>query len=176
MNPTISVDRHQLYYCDGINELNLAVEWSGVAKTQDHPIDFEIYAGKLETWTKPAGEKMDPLRREQVLDEIAAYYAATPAADIIGENGALLRGPSKFRFSLQIHPTPSYYYEVGRFLALPMVRTRGEREWHRKYVVDFSGITEWTQPKLPLDNDHLREIATRIVRAQRIGVTGLPAA
>ncbi|HEY4246147.1 MAG TPA: hypothetical protein VGM64_04775 [Lacunisphaera sp.] len=176
MNPTITVDRQHLRYSDGGHELVLSVEWSAVAKTEDCPIDFEIDAGDLQTWTKPAGEPIDPIQREQVLHQIAAHYSKAPSADIIGKKGALLRGVSKFRFSLQLHPTPSYYYEVGRFLAIPMVPATGEKEWHRKYVADFTGITEWTDPKLPLDENHLRLIADRIIRKERIGVTGLSAA
>jgi hypothetical protein len=174
MNPTITVDRNSLRYNHGIHELILSVEWSGVAKTADCPIDFEVSVETLETWTKPAGEPIDPVRREQLLDEIANYYSKGPVADLIGNNGALLRGGSTFRFSLQSHPTPSLYYEVGRFLAIPMAPSQGAREWHKKYVADFTGIREWTDPRYPLDPTHLRLIAERIVRRERIGVTGLP--
>jgi hypothetical protein len=174
MNPSITVDRQHLRYVDGGHELVVSVEWSAVSKTADSPIDFEVYAGKLDTWTKPAGEPINPVKREQVLDEIAAYYAKAPAADLIGEKGALLRGASKFRFSLQIYPTPSYYYEVGRFLAIPMAPPHGAKEWAKKYRLDFTGISEWTNPKQPLDPRHLQVIAERIVRRERIGVTGLP--
>lgn len=167
------MDRNHLHYRDGEHELTLSVEWAGASKTSDCPIDFEVYAGELDTWTSPLGAPIDPARREQVLDEIAAYYATSPAADIIGKRGALLRGASKFRFSLQIQPVPSRYYEVGRLLAIPMVPTHGEREWHCKYVADFTNITEWTEPKVPLDKVHLQVIADRIVRTARIGVTGL---
>jgi hypothetical protein len=174
MNPTITVDRHFLGYSDGIHELILSVEWSGVAKTADCPIDFEVFVGALKTWTKPAGEPIDPAKREQLLDEISSYYSKGPVADFIGDNGELLRGASTFRFSLQIHPKPSLYYEVGRFLAIPMAPSQGAREWHKKYVADFTGIKEWTNPRCPLDPIHLRLIAERIVRKERIGVTGVP--
>jgi len=174
MNPSITVDRQTLRYTDGAHELVLSVEWSGVAKTADCPIDFEIFAETLDTWTKPAGEGIDPARREQLLDEISIYYSQGPIADIIGKNGALLRGASTFRFSLHAYPSPSCYYEPGRLLAIPMAPARGAREWHKKYVADFTNITEWTDPRQPLDSSHLRLIANRIVRKERIGVTGLP--
>jgi hypothetical protein len=174
MSSTITVDRQHLRYGDGEHELILSVEWSGVAKTGDCPIDFEIFAEEIETWTKPAGEQIDPVTRERLLDEIAASYSTGPVADIIGKNGALLRGASTFRFSLQVYPSHSCYYEVGRFLAIPMAPSHGAREWHKKYVLDFTGITEWSDPRSPLDPAHLRLIADRIVRKERIGVTGLP--
>jgi hypothetical protein len=174
MSATITVHRTHLCYSDGPHELILGVEWSGVAKTADCPIDFEIWADTLDTWTKPAGEPISPSKREQLLDEIAAYYSTGPVADIIGKNGALLRGASTFRFSLQVYPNPSLYYEVGRFLSIPMAPSHGAREWHKKYVADFSGIKEWTDPRSPLDPMHLKVIAERIVRKEKIGVTGLP--
>jgi hypothetical protein len=173
MKPTISVDRQHLRYSDGVHTLVLSAEWSGLAKTADSPIDLEIFADTLDTWTEPAGEPIDPAKREQLLDEIAGYYSKGPVADIIGKNSALLRGASTFRFCLHIHPNPSWYYEVGRFLAVPMAGTPGAREWHKKYVADFTGITEWTEPRLPLDPAHVRLIADRVVRQARIGVTGL---
>ena len=176
MSTTISVDRNHLRYADGERELVLALEWSGVAKTADCPIDFEVFApaSDLERWTHPAGERIDPVRREQILDEIASYYSKGPVADIVGKNGALLRGASAFRFSLQISPQPSHYYEVGRHLAIPMRATNGESEWHKKYVADFTDITESTEPRAPLGRDHLRLIARRIVDEKQIGVTGVP--
>jgi hypothetical protein len=174
MSVSISVDHHNLYYRDGEHELILSVEWSGVAKTADCPIDFEIAVGSLDMWTKPAGEPINPAKREQLLDEIASCYAKGPVADLIGEDGALLRGASTFRFSLQNHPSPSLYYEVGRFLAIPMAATQGAKEWHKKYVADFTGIKEWTDPQSPVDAAHLRLIAERIVRKERIGIMGLP--
>jgi hypothetical protein len=174
MSATITVDRQYLRYRIEGRELVLSVEWSGVPKTQDCPIDFEVFAEGIETWTTPAAEPIDPVTRERIWDEIAAYYSKGPVADIIGKNGALLRGGSTFRFSLQIYPTPSRYYEVGRFLAIPMAPSHGAREWHKKYVVDFTGITEWSEPRVPLDPAHLKVIADRVVRKERIGVTGLP--
>ncbi|MEO6993965.1 MAG: hypothetical protein ABI273_10070 [Lacunisphaera sp.] len=62
MNPIITVDRQHLRYSEGGHELVLSVEWSAVAKTEDCPIDFEIDAGDLATWTKPVGEPIDPVR------------------------------------------------------------------------------------------------------------------
>jgi hypothetical protein len=174
MAGTISVDRHSLHYSDGSHTLTLPVEWSYIAKTDESPIDLEILAQDLSTWTEPAGEPIDPVRREQLLDEIAAHYAKGPAADILGPHGALLRGPSKFKFYLQIPPTPSRYYEVGRFLAIPMAPPQG-KQWHEKYVLDFTGVREWTEPRLSLEASHLHLIAERIVRRERIGVKGLPA-
>ena len=174
MNAAITVDRHNLRYREGSRELVLEVEWSGVTKTADCPIDFEVFVEALETWTTPPGEPLDASKRDQVLDEISDYYSKAPIADIIGKNGALLRGASSFRFLLRAHPEPSLYYEVGRLLAIPMAPSVGAREWHKKYVADFSGIHEWTEPQSPLNAAHLRLIADRILRKERIGVTGLP--
>jgi hypothetical protein len=176
MSRQISVDRQYLYYVDGPNELKLSVEWSAVAKTEDMPNDFEISARDLTAWTKPAGEPIDPARRERLLDEIAEYYSRGPVADIIGPGGALLRGQSKYRFYLHIPPKPSCYYEVGRFLSIPMAPpVPGTREWSKKYILDFSGITEWTDPRTPLEPEYLNAIARRIVAKEKIGAIGLPA-
>ncbi len=175
MGSQIRVDRQYLYYTDGPRELKLEVEWSAVAKTEDMPHDLEIYALDLTAWTTPPGEPIDPARREQLLDEIAEYYSRGPVADIIGPLGALLRGQSKYRFYLQIPPKPSRYYEVGRFLSIPMAPpVPGTREWSKKYILDFTGITEWTAPKIPLDPAHLNLIAKRIVGKEKIGAIGLP--
>jgi hypothetical protein len=171
MSVTIRVDRQHLYYRDGTHDLTLAVEWSGVSKTEDCPIDFEISAANLETWD--GGEPISPANREQLLDEIASYYSTGPIADIIGKNGEMLRGASKFRFSLQIHPLPSRYHEVGRSLLIPMVPTNGVKAWDKKYILDFSGINEWTSPKIPVSPEYLKLIAERIIRTQQIGVIGL---
>ena len=176
MPATITVDHHYLHYTDGDHKLKLSVEWSGVAKTADHPCDLEIHAGDLSHWTEPAGEPISPARREALLDEIAAYYSESPAADIIGLNGELLRGQSKYRFSLQIHPNPSRYYEAGRFLAIPMAAPEpGAREFARRYILDLRGITEWTHPKLPLDRAQLHRMVRKIVEREKIGVVGLDA-
>jgi hypothetical protein len=177
MPSAISVDRHHLYYSDGVNKLTLGVEWSGVARTEDHPCEFEIYAGELTQWAEPAGEPISPERRESLLDEIAAYYSHPPMADIIGAHGELLRGQSKYRFSLQIYPEPSRYYEVGRFLAIPMAPPeKGAREFAKRYVLDLRGITEWTLPKVPLDRAHLERVVRKIVQKEKIGVIGLTGA
>jgi hypothetical protein len=174
MSRQIRVDRQYLYYVDGEHELKLSVEWSAVPKTEDMPNDFEVLARDLAAWTKPAGEPIDPARREQLLDEIAEYYSRGPVADIIGARGALLRGQSKYRFYLHIPPAPSCYYEVGRFLSIPMAAPApGAREWNKKYVLDFTGITEWTEPKMPLEPGYLSVIARRIVGKEKVGVTGL---
>src|SRR5262249_20071752 len=106
--------------------------------------------------------------------EIAAYYSSGPTADILGPGGALLRGASKFKFYLNIPPTPSRYFEVGRFLAIPMASPQGT-QWHEKYVLDFTGVREWTEPRIPVEARHLHLIAEPIVRRERIGVMGLPA-
>jgi hypothetical protein len=55
-----------------------------------------------------------------------------------------------------------------------MAPNHGAREWHKKYVADFTGIQEWTDPKCPLDPTYLALIANRIVRREQIGVMGLP--
>jgi hypothetical protein len=175
MPAEIQVTREHLYYRDGAHLLSLPVEWSGVAKTEDCPIDFEISACDLANWTEPAGEPIEPARREELLDQIADYYSRAPAADIIGERGQLLRGVSKFRFYLHIPPEPSHYYEVGRFLAVPMAPpAKGAKFWHEKYVADLRGITHWTSPPGPLDREHLALIARRIARSHGIGITGAP--
>lgn len=175
MNRTIRVDRANLYYTDGVHELVLPVEWSGVAKTEDCPIDFEIIAGELACWTVPPGAPIEPARRAELLDEIADYYSKGPVADILGPNGCLLRGQSRYRFYLQIPPAPSRYYEAGRFLEIPMAQpAQGAREWNQRYILDFTGVGFWTSPKIPLDSQHLKEIARRIVAKERIGVRGLP--
>jgi hypothetical protein len=173
MSLTIKVDRQYLYYSDGTHDLTLAVEWSGVSKTEDCPIDFEISAANLETWD--GGKPISPVHREQVLDNIANYYSTGPIADIIGKNGEMLRGASKFRFSLQIHPMPSRYHGVGRRLMIPMMPTHRVKKWNEKYILDFSGINEWTTPKTPLRPEYLNLIAERIVRTQRVGVIGVTA-
>ena len=176
MSATFTVDHHHLHYTDGDRKLRLSVERSGVPKTEDHPCDFEVFAGELSHWTEPAGEPLSAARREALLDEIAAYYSQAPAADIIGLNGELLRGQSKYRFSLQVPPNPSRYYEVGRFLAIPMAAPEpGAREFARRYILDLRGITEWTHPKLPLDRAHLHRMVRKIVEREKIGVVGLDA-
>jgi hypothetical protein len=174
MAAQIRVDREHLYYEDGPNRLRLPVEWA-YAKTADHPIDFEIQAGAMEVWTEPPGMPIDPGRREAVLDEIADYYSMGPTADVIGKDGALLRGPSKYRFYLQIPPTPSRYYEKGFYLAIPMAPpVTGSKVWKERYILDFTGIREWTSPaRVPIDPQHLRMIAKRIVDKEQIGAIGL---
>ncbi len=175
MSRTIRVDRRNLYYNDAGHELILPVEWSAVAKTDDCPIDFEIIAGELAYWTAPSGAPIEPARREELLNEISEYYSRGPVADIIGPNGCLLRGRSAFRFYLQIPPVPSRYYEAGRFLEIPMAQpAKGAREWHQRYILDFTEVRHWTSPRLPLDSEHLQEIARRIVAKEHIGVRGLP--
>jgi hypothetical protein len=140
MSASIKVDRSHLHYSDGPYMLKLKVEWSCVAKTEDCLIDFEIAAGDLQTWTDPAGELIGPVRREQLLDDIAEYYSHGPKADIIGPHGQLLRGQSKYRFYLHIPPAPSHYHEVGRFLAIPMATpAKGAKAWDERYVMDFTG-------------------------------------
>ena len=172
---TIRVDRQHLYYETETHKLQLPVEWSFVAKTEDCPIDFEVDAAKLDTWTEPAGEPIDPARREQLLDEIAEYYSRGPIADIVGEHGALLRGKSTFRFYLHIPPSPSHYYEVGRFLAIPMAPlVKGTKDRRVMWKMDVRGITAWTSPQIPLDPEYLRFIVGRIVAKEQIGVIGLP--
>ncbi|QOY88488.1 hypothetical protein [Paludibaculum fermentans] len=175
MSRTIRVDRKNLYYADGSHELILPVEWSAVAKTDDCPIDFEIIAGELACWTAPSGAAIEPALREELLNEIADYYSKGPVADIIGPKGSLLRGASTFRFYLQIPPVPSRYYEAGRFLEIPMAQpANGARAWNERYILDFTGVRDWTSPRLPLDSGHLKEIARRIVAKEHIGVRGLP--
>jgi hypothetical protein len=174
MPSTISVDHHNLYYDDGEHKLTLSVEWSGVARTEDFPCEFEIYAGDLTHWSEPAGEEISAQRREALLDEIAEYYSKPPMADIVGKNGELLRGQSKYRFSLQIYPEPSRYYEVGRFLAIPMAPpVKGSRDRTKYFVLDIRGITEWTSPKLPIDRAHLEQVVRKIADREKIGVIGL---
>jgi hypothetical protein len=172
----ISVDRHNLHCvdADGLHKQTLSVEWSGVARTEDHPCEFEIYAGELTHWTEPAGEPISAERRESLLDEIAEYYSKPPMADIIGPEGELLRGQSQYRFALQIPPKPSRYYEVGRFLAIPMAPPeKGAKEFANRYVLDVRGITEWTRPKEPIDRAHLERAIRKIVEREKIGVVGL---
>ena len=70
-------------------------------------------------------------------------------------------------------PKPSRYYEVGRFLEIPMAKTIDAKIWEKKFIADFTGITRWTKPDLPLTKQDLTAIAERIVRQQRIGVVGL---
>ena len=174
MSASISVDRHWLTYRNGGHELRLSVEWSGVAKTPDCPIDFEVDAGDLATWSAPAGEPISEHQREQILDEIAEYYSNGPKADIVGGRGVLLRGQSSFRFSLQIPPSPSYYSEVGRILAVPMQGNSQARDWNRRYIADFSSVTHWTEPSLALDARHIALIAQRIADRHGIGIMGVP--
>ncbi|MEP7363637.1 MAG: hypothetical protein ABI972_10310 [Acidobacteriota bacterium] len=177
MNHIITVDHHHLYYEDGEHKLTLSVEWSGVSKTEDFPCEFEIHAGELTHWTEPKGAPIDDARREALLDELAAHYSKPPMADIIGTKGELLRGQSKYRFSLQIYPEPSRYYEVGRFLAIPMAQpVQGSREFAKRYILDLRGITEWTRPKVPLDRAHLERMIRKIVDREKIGVIGLTGA
>jgi hypothetical protein len=179
MLPTITVDRHNLHYVDanGVHKLTLSVEWSGVARTTDHPCEFEIYAGELTHWTEPAGEPITPERREALLDEIAEHYSKPPMADIIGPNGELLRGQSRYRFSLQIPPGPSRYYEPRRFLSIPMAAPMGSsRERSKYYILDVRGIVEWTQPKEPIDRVYFENVIRRIVDTEKIGVIGLTGA
>jgi hypothetical protein len=173
MAARIRVDRQYLHYEEGPYRLRLPVEWA-YAKTADHPIDFEIQAGALDRWTEPADAPIDAVRREAILDEICSYYANGPAADILGEDGALLRGPSKYRFYLQIPPTPSRYYEPGLFLSIPMAPpVHGSKERRHRFILDFNGVREWTSPRLPIDPQHLRMIARRIVEKEQIGVIGI---
>src|SRR5262245_13071482 len=99
MSAHIEINRQRLLYDDGQHRLVIPVEWSGVAKTADHPAEVEIQVGDMKhEWTEPAGEPIPPATWEKVLDEIADYYSKGPQADIIGQDGALLRGVSKFRF------------------------------------------------------------------------------
>ncbi|MBI2684741.1 MAG: hypothetical protein HYX27_00380 [Acidobacteria bacterium] len=164
MTASIRVDRYKLYYENGPVKFTLPVEWSALAKTAGHPNDFEVDASELEGL--PA--------REAILDEIAAYYSRGPIADIIGKDGALLRGQSKFRFYLQIPPAPSRYYEAGKFLSIPMAPpVKDGKLWQERYILDFSGVTHWTEPRHPLDAAEIRAIADRIVKREKIGVTGL---
>ena len=173
MAAQIRLDREYLYYEDGPCRLCLPVEWT-YAKTVDHPIDLEIRAGALDCWTEPAGARIDRDRRESILDEIGSYYATGPAADVLGENGALLRGPSKYRFYLQIPPTPSRYYEQGLYLSIPMAQPfKGAKERRHRFILDFTGIREWTSPRIPIDSQHLRMIARRIVDKEQIGAIGI---
>jgi hypothetical protein len=123
MSITISVDREWLHCGDGPHELKLPVEWPFVARTKNCPIDFEVLADDLATRTKLAGEPIDPVRCEQVLGEIADYHSKAPAADIIGTDRAFLRGLSAFKFSHQIHPTPSPCHEAGRLVRLQSAAT-----------------------------------------------------
>lgn len=175
MSPTISLDRHHLKYRKGPRELVLSVEWSGVAKTADCPIDFEVQLDAEPRWTTLAGEVIPAAEWGAILDSIADYYANGPVADIVAHDGSLLRGASAYRFYLQPHPRLSHYHEVGRTLHVPMARpVHGAREWSQRYVADFSGITSWTNPIAPLDPAHLRVIAERVVRQERIGVVGIP--
>jgi hypothetical protein len=173
MAAQIKVDREYLSYDDGPYRLRLPVEWT-YAKTADHPIDLEIYAGAMESWTEPAGVPIDRVRREAILDEIADYYSTGPAADVLGEDGALLRGLSKYRFYLQIHPTPSRYYEQGFYLAIPMApAVSGSKDRRQRFILDFTRVREWTSPRVPIDPLHLRMIARRIVEKEQIGAIGL---
>src|SRR5262249_5920460 len=139
---------------------------------EDCPIDFEIRFDDDQTWADPAGELIDGARREQLLDVIAAYYSKGPVADIIGPRGALLRGPSKFRFCLDIPPQASRYYEVGRYLAIPTIlAAKGSAE---KYLLDFHGIARWTVPDLSIERNYLQVIASRATKKRFIGAIGLP--
>ena len=95
-------------------------------------------------------------------------------ADLVGKIGELLRGQSKYRFSLQIYPEPSRYYEVGRCLAIPMAPpVKGSRDRTQYFVLDIRGVTEWTSPKLPIDRAHLEQVVRKIVDREKIGVIGL---
>ena len=96
-------------------------------------------------------------------------------ADIVGRDREFLRGPSKVQVHLQIHPVPSRYYEVGRFLTIPMAPPiKGTRDRRDRFVLDFTGILEWTAPKISLDPKYLETIASRIVIKEYIGAVGLP--
>ncbi|MFN7922659.1 MAG: hypothetical protein U0Q16_21320 [Bryobacteraceae bacterium] len=165
---SIRVDHHNLYYSDGEHSLRLSVEWSFAAKTADHPLDFEIQAGGLNAWTDPPGKPIDPARREQLLDELAAHYSQAPAADIIGDRGELLRGVSAYRFYYDIYPKPSRYYEIGKYLAIPATGPRSKAG----LVLDFSGITRWTAPDLRIEPAHLALIAKRVTQKGFISVAG----
>ena len=94
-----------------------------------------------------------------------------PRADIIDNDGALLRGVSRFKFYRQGYPNASRYYERGRFLAIPMVPT--SQEARPRFVLDISGIREWTAPKIPLPRAELDEIVATILATQKnVGVAG----
>lgn len=170
MSAHIEINRQRLLYDDGQHRLVIAVEWSGVAKTADHPVDVEIQVGDMKhVWSEPAGEPIPDATWERVLDEIADYYSRGPQADIIGKDGALLRGVSRFRFYLNVHPYPSRYYEAGHFLTIPMVKTdRGARP---RLVLDASSVHRWTFPDEPLPPGKLDEILARAVKENpQIGV------
>jgi hypothetical protein len=168
MSAHIEIDRNRLLYIDndapgGPHKLVLAVEWASVAKTEDHPVDVEIQVGKHKRqWNEPAGEPIPDATWERILDEIAASYSKGPQADIIGEDGALLRGVSKFRFYLNVYPFPSRYYEPGRYLEIPMVQT--DRSARPRLVLDVAGIHTWTSPPMPLSPQKLEEILARAVK------------
>ncbi len=171
MSVKIEVDRQKLVYDDGEHKLVLHVDWSFTPKTPESPVDFEVDVSDVKTWTEPAGQPIDRATWEKVLDEIAARYAKGPQADIVGHDGALLRGVSQYKFYLQSYPRPSRYYEVGRYLAIPMVQT--DKSARQSYVLDISGTTAWTSPKEPLPRQRLDEIVARIVKKNpHVGVLG----
>lgn len=170
MSAHIELDRQRLLYDDGEHQLVLPVEWSSTPKTEDHPDEVEIQVKKMpKEWTKPAGEPIPPAVWERVLDEIAEQYSHGPMADIVGDGGALLRGVSKFRFYLNVYPQPSRYYELGHFLAIPMVQT--ERGTTPRLVLDARGLHRWTSPEEALPPQKLNEILERAVKENpQIGV------
>lgn len=171
MSYTIDLDRTRLVYEDGDHRLTLPVEWSFAPKTADSPADLEILAEGVTTWSAPAGERIAPAAWEQILDRIAARFATGPQADIIGKDGALLRGVSKYKFYLGVHPVPSRYYEPGRSLIIPMVQT--DKTARPRLVLDVSHLTSWTTPKEPLPAAKLHEIVARITRDHpHVGVLG----
>ena len=170
MSAHIEINRQRLLYDDGQHQLVLPVEWTSTPKTADHPLDVEIQVGDMpKEWTTPAGEPIPPATWEKVLDEIAEYYSQGPQADIIGKNGALLRGVSRFRFYLNVFPYPSRYYEPGHYVAIPMVQT--DRSARPRLVLDVSGLHQWTSPEEPLPPEKLDEILERAVKENpQIGV------
>jgi hypothetical protein len=167
----MEMNRDRLLFVDGDGQhkLELPVEWSGVAKTEDHPMDVEIQVGDMSAWTSPAGEPIPPATRERILDEIAASYSKGPFADIVDDDGALLRGVSRYRFVLRMHPDPSVYSEPRRRLNIPMVNT--EPSARPQLVLDISNIREWTYPKEPISQEKLEEIVARALKqSPQIGV------
>ena len=168
-NPQIHIDLQKLRYEDGDHVLEMPVSW--LYADVPSGAEVEIIARDVSHWTTPAYEAIDAATRERILDQIAERYSVGPKADIVDGNGALLRGVSRFKFYRQLPPKPSRYYEIGRFLSIPMLPT--DQAARPRYVLDISGIREWTEPRIPLTRAALDEIVARLLAEQKnLGVYG----
>jgi len=170
MTVRIKLERHRLIYQDGEHMLSVPMQWLCAPKTIDHPAEIEIdVSGVNMQWTMPQGKTMTPSDWENVLDKIADEFSRGPTADILGNNAALLRGVSRFRFYLNPYPYPSRYYEIGRYLEIPMINPRVLPA--PKLVLDARGLQYWTEPREPLLPAKLEEILQRALNENpQIGV------